>query len=214
MNVNQIGDAHRTNRFVGGRGHCREQRHMGIDDQRAMGFARRCGHQQGGRRIGGFERDQDFEETAQRELIEFANFNEREPTYQQRQGGEDFKIKVDIPNFTGNLNADEFLDWLMEVERFFELMGIAANKRVKYAAYKLKGIAGHWWQQIQEERFESGLAPIVTWDVMKMLLEERFLPDDYEQTLFEQYQEVSQENRSVQDFYRLAERNKLKETKA
>lgn len=66
----------------------------------------------------------------------------------------------------------------MEVEQFFELMGIAGDKHVKMAAYRLKGSAGHWWQQLQKERFQSGLAPIQTWEIMKILLEERFLPDD------------------------------------
>lgn len=51
---------------------------------------------------------------------------------------------------------------------------------------------------------------------MKMLLEERFLPGDYEQTLFEQYQASSQDKHSVQDytidFYRLMHRTQQLES--
>ena len=31
----------------------------------------------------------------------------------------DFKLKVDIPFFSGNLNIEEFIDWIAEIDKFF-----------------------------------------------------------------------------------------------
>lgn len=46
----------------------------------------------------------------------------------------DFRIKVDIPYFNGNLNIKEFLDQIAEIDRFFKYMEIPKGKRVRLVA--------------------------------------------------------------------------------
>ena len=63
-----------------------------------------------------------------------------------------YKVKAEIPTFNGNVDIEGFLDWLYEVETFFEVMNIPEDRRVSLVAYKLKGGAGAWWHRLQEDR--------------------------------------------------------------
>ena len=62
------------------------------------------------------------------------------------------RIKTDIPTFSGSLNIEDFLDWVSETEKYFELMDIPEESQVKYVAYKLRGAASSWWDNLQTGR--------------------------------------------------------------
>lgn len=125
-------------------------------------------------------------------------------------------MKAEIPIFNGNADIEGCLDWLYEVETFFEVMEVPEDRRVPLVAYKLKGGAGAWWHRVQEERTLRGEPRVRTWRQMKSLLKERFLPADYEQILFIQFQNCAQRNRTVsnytEEFLRLQVRCNLAET--
>ena len=70
------------------------------------------------------------------------------PTYAR----DTYKVKAEIPTFNGNVDIEGCLDWLYEVETFFEVMEVPEDLRVPLVAYKLKGGAGAWWHRVQEER--------------------------------------------------------------
>ncbi|XP_030541868.2 uncharacterized protein LOC115749270 [Rhodamnia argentea] len=139
----------------------------------------------------------------------------------RRYGGhqrdpEQYRLKVDLPTFNGNLNIEDFLDWLWEVEKFFDAMEIEEDRQVKLVAYKAKGGASAWWEQTQLTRRRQGKAPVRMWNRMKRMLKSRFLPTDHEQLLFQQFQNCKRTNRTVQayteEFLRLSVRNNLAES--
>jgi len=57
-------------------------------------------------------------------------------------------MKVDIPSFSRNLDIEFFLDWIYEVDKFFDMDYVPMKKQVKFVTYKLKGGAAAWWDQL------------------------------------------------------------------
>uniref|UniRef100_A0A2N9IF49 CCHC-type domain-containing protein n=1 Tax=Fagus sylvatica TaxID=28930 RepID=A0A2N9IF49_FAGSY len=75
-----------------------------------------------------------------------------------------FDMKVDIPEFEGKMQPDEFIDWLTTVERIFDFKDVPENHKVKIVAIKLRKHASIWWehlkrQQEREGRERSGSTP-------------------------------------------------------
>ncbi|GKB53548.1 RNA-directed DNA polymerase [Tanacetum coccineum] len=128
------------------------------------------------------------------------------------------RIKADIPTFSRSLNIEDFLDWVSEIEKYFELMDIPEESRVKYVAYKLRGATLSWWDNLQTGRRRQRKQPIRTRHKMKKVLFAWFLPVDYEQTLYSLYQNCRQSSQTVteyvKEFMRLASSNQLSKSDA
>ncbi|CAN0846753.1 hypothetical protein LINGRAHAP2_LOCUS4606 [Linum grandiflorum] len=130
-----------------------------------------------------------------------------------QQKHNDYRVKTDIPLFYGTMRVDEFLDWLVDVDRFFDLMRVPENKQVKMVAIRLKSIAASWWDKLVFQRQCQRKAPIRTWRRMKQLMLDRFLPNDYEKIMYKMYVNCVQGRMSVTEytteFLRLTEHNRL-----
>lgn len=59
---------------------------------------------------------------------------------------------MEIPTFNGHMRIEEVLDWLTEVECFFEVMEIPESQKVELVRVKLKFRASVWWEQTQSAR--------------------------------------------------------------
>ncbi|XP_031394674.1 uncharacterized protein LOC116206072 [Punica granatum] len=65
-------------------------------------------------------------------------------------------IRIDIPEFQGGLQPEEFLDWPATVEEVLEFNGVPETKRVQLVAIRLHGRASTWWQQrIMYQRLQN-----------------------------------------------------------
>ena len=55
-------------------------------------------------------------------------------------------MRIEIPEFHGSLQPEEFLDWLATVEEILDFKGVPEDKRVPLIATRLRGRAKAWWQ--------------------------------------------------------------------
>eukprot|EP00253_Pinus_taeda_P018136 PITA_18136 len=117
------------------------------------------------------------------------------------------KPRHELPTYDGSLSADVLLDWLSEVNKFFEFEETSEDKQVRFATTKMKGHASLWWDSVQVERRRLGKQPIKKWARMEAKLKEKFLPKDYYIMLYRQVQNLKQRGMTVieftEEFYKL-----------
>ena len=99
-----------------------------------------------------------------------------------REGGypnpHEYMMKVGIPSFSRNLDIGSFLNWIYEVDKFFDMAYVPMEKQVKFVAYKLKGGAAAWCNQLQVSQRRQRKQPVMRWRRMRQLLQGKlFLPD-------------------------------------
>jgi len=109
---------------------------------------------------------------------------------------------VEVPEFEGKLDLEEFLDWLHTVERVFEYKDVPEDKKVKSVALRLRKYASLWWTNLCAKRVRERKAKIRTWDKMKSKLKARFLPPTYVQDCYSQLHNLTQGSMSVEEYTR------------
>jgi len=110
------------------------------------------------------------------------------------------RVRVEVPDFHGKLDPYAFQDWLTSLEDYFEWFSLAPERQVRFAKMKLKGQARVWWQSVEEHLNRLRQPPIADWGEMKLKLQEKYLPVDYEESLFEELLLLRQGSLSVEEF--------------
>jgi hypothetical protein len=114
---------------------------------------------------------------------------------------------MDIPIYEGSLDAEELLDWIRALDTYFDYEDIEEDKKVRHAVTKLKGHAALWWDELQVDRRSKGKQKIKSWDRMIAKMKAKFIPRDYQITLFRRMQNLRQKLMTVkeytEEFYRL-----------
>ena len=88
-------------------------------------------------------------------------------------------MRIDLPEFDGKSQPDDFIDWLHTVERVFDVKTLTDAQKVKLVALKLRKHASIWWQHMRNRRAREGKAKIRSWSKMKKKLMAKFLPTHY-----------------------------------
>jgi hypothetical protein len=100
------------------------------------------------------------------------------------------KVKMDIPVYEGNLDVEELLDWIRALDTYFEYEDIEEDKKFRHAVTRLKGHATLWWDELQANRHCQSKQKIKTWDWMIAKMKAKFIPRDYQISLFRRMQNL------------------------
>ena len=65
--------------------------------------------------------------------------------------GSSFRPNPKLSIYDGTLKAENLIDWIGEMDKYFEYEEIDENKRIKFAVTRLKGHAALWWDNVQAE---------------------------------------------------------------
>jgi hypothetical protein len=55
------------------------------------------------------------------------------------------RVRVDIPDFHGELDPYAFQDWTTSLENHFDWFGLSPERKVPFVKIKLKGQTHVWW---------------------------------------------------------------------
>jgi hypothetical protein len=126
------------------------------------------------------------------------------------------RVRVNIPDFHGKLDPYAFHDWFTSLEDYFEWFGLAAERKVQFVKMKLKGQARVWWQSVEDQLYRLRQLAITDWEEMRLKLQEKYLPVDYEEMLFEELLFLRQGATTVEEytnrFHELSIRSHVSET--
>ena len=99
-------------------------------------------------------------------------------------------VRVDAPSFDGTLDPIKFLDWLSEIEDYFEWYGLEDDRRVGLAKMKLLGQARTYWKN-QEHTFRQRPGQrTATWAEIKEKLKSKYFLVSYCQRMLVEWQNL------------------------
>ncbi|KAL4192639.1 hypothetical protein AMTRI_Chr06g195190 [Amborella trichopoda] len=107
--------------------------------------------------------------------------DESSEEYDQRYGwnSKSIDLKVDIPDFEGKSQPDDFIDRLNIVERVIDYKDVPQNKKVEIIGIKLNKGALVWWEQLRARREKMERPKINIRERMKKKLREKYPPENY-----------------------------------
>jgi hypothetical protein len=114
---------------------------------------------------------------------------------------------MDILVYEGNLDVEELLDWIRDLDKYLDYEDVEEDKKVKHVVTRLKGHATLWWDELSADRCWKGKQKIKSWDRMVRKMNAKFIPRDYQITMFWRMQNLRQKLMSVkeytEEFYRI-----------
>jgi hypothetical protein len=94
------------------------------------------------------------------------------------------RVNIGIPMYEGNIEIEELLDWIREMDKYFDYEDVEEEKKVRHVVTRLKGHETLWWDELQADKRSKGKQNIKIWDQMVAKLKEKFMPKDYQINIF------------------------------
>ena len=105
-----------------------------------------------------------------------------------------------MPTYDGSLVVEHLIDWISELDKYFEYDEVEEDKRVRLAVTRLKGHASLWWDSVQAERRRKNKPLIRSWDRMVEKMRAKFFPKYYQLSLYRQVHNLSQRLLMVREY--------------
>lgn len=97
-----------------------------------------------------------------RDLIPPVN-HEWQQIYEANQPRWEAGFRIEIPEFKGGTNLDQYVDWTIQVDDVFRLKEVSLDKQVPLIMIRFKDRAIAWWYSQQYKWFMDGRPPIDSW---------------------------------------------------
>jgi len=108
--------------------------------------------------------------------------------------------KVIIFKFNGASDLEVYLAREMKVDKIFNSYDYEDEDKVLMATLEFKGYVMNWWNQIIMDINKRRRRPITTWEQLKDIMNERFVPSYYKHELFNKLQGLTKSNRGVEEY--------------
>lgn len=92
------------------------------------------------------------------------------------------------------------MDWISELDKYFEYEDIKEDKWVKIVVTRLKGHVTLWWDNVQDERTKHEKPLIKSWDRMIVKMKGKFLPKYYQLSLYRHVHNLKQRLLAVKEY--------------
>ncbi|XP_072064386.1 uncharacterized protein [Arachis hypogaea] len=111
-------------------------------------------------------------------------------------------IKMRIPEFKGRSDPEAYLEWERKVELLFQCHNYSDVKKVRLAAVEFSDYALVWWAELDKQRRRNDKPPILSWEKMKKVMRQRFVPSYYYRELHQRLQRLYQGSKSVDEYHK------------
>jgi len=102
--------------------------------------------------------------------------------------------------YEGNLNVEELLDWINEMDKYFDYGDIDEEKKFKHVVNRMKGHATLWWDELQADRRRKRKVNIKRWDRLVAKFKAKFMPKDYQLNMFRKLHNLKQKGMSEKEY--------------
>ena len=104
------------------------------------------------------------------------------------------KPKVVIPPFMGKEDPNDYYEWESKVDLFFSNYPYPKKEQVAKVTCEFYDYAQVWWNQARYRRIHS-------WDALKNIMREHFVPTQYIRRLEQRLRRLIQGSRSIEEYY-------------
>ena len=100
--------------------------------------------------------------------------------------------RLEAPTFDGDPNPKVYLNWIRDMDQYFEDQLMTEKRKIQFAKSKLIRQARLYWENIERLAWHRYESPIVTWRDMKLRLREKYVP-----RLWDQWKRLDQRNMTL-----------------